>query len=364
MASKSSSLAKTLALLLGIASMGLAGFAVWIMLAPGQGKATRVVSSSATPAPAASTVADAPRGPWTASAPGRIEPRAGLIRLSPASIGRVVALPARLNEKVNEGQLLLVMEDKEARSRLQAAEAEVAARKKERDAAPVTAGRETLNRAEDNLYAAERVLTQARLDLDDATLIDPRGTSAAITSARRRVSDATERLRQEVANLTSSMRSSAPAPNRLESALIAGRSDVMQADIALDRTRMRAPAAGTVLQINTRLGETLAPSPELVVFVMGDLSKLRVRAEVDESDVAKVRVGQSVFVKNGAYPNQEFEGKVAEIASSLIIPRMGARGPRRTTDVEVMEVLIDLEGVSAEGSMRLLPGMRTDVFFR
>ena len=96
----SSGLAKTLALLLGIASMGLAGFAVWIMLAPGQGKGTRVVSSSV--APAATPAADAPKGPWAASAPGRVEPRNGQVRLSPVSMGRVTAIPAKLNDKVNK----------------------------------------------------------------------------------------------------------------------------------------------------------------------------------------------------------------------------------------------------------------------
>ena len=56
---------------------------------------------------------------------------------------------------------------------------------------------------------------------------------------------------------------------------------------------------------------------------------------------------------------QQFEGKVTELAPSLGIPRMGSRGARRATDVEVMEVMIDLEG-----SVPLLPGMRADAFFR
>lgn len=356
--SSASGIAKTLALLLGIASMGLAGFAVWIMLGPGQGKGSRVVANS-TPAASPSTPADGPKQPWLASAPGRVEPRAGLVRITPASMGRIVALPAKLNDRVIDGQLLLVMEDKEARSRLIAAEAEAAARKRERDAAPATAGRENINRAEDNLYFAERALSQARLELDDAMLADTRGNSPAVASSRRRHSDAIERLRQETANLTNSMRNNAPAPNRVESAVLAARSDVMAADLALDRTRMRAPGNGSILQINVKLGETLAPSPEQVVFLMGDVSRLRVRAEVDETDVPKVRAGQGVFIKNSAYPGQEFEGKVAEISSALIIPRMGARGPRRASDVEVMEVLIDLEG-----TVSLVSGMRVDVFFR
>ena len=89
------------------------------------------------------------------------------------------------------------------------------------------------------------------------------------------------------------------------------------------------------------------------------MSILRVRAEVDEQDVSKIKMGQRVFVRNTAYPGMEFEGKVVEMAPSLALPRMGSRGARRATDVEVMEVLVDLEG-----AVPLLPGMRVDTFFR
>jgi len=84
-----------------------------------------------------------------------------------------------------------------------------------------------------------------------------------------------------------------------------------------------------------------------------------VRAEVDEQDVGKLRIGQRVFVRNTAYPSRDFEGKVAEMAPSLALPRMGSRGARRPTDVEVMEVVIHLDG-----AVPLLPGMRVDAFFR
>jgi len=86
---------------------------------------------------------------------------------------------------------------------------------------------------------------------------------------------------------------------------------------------------------------------------------VRVRAEVDEADVSKIKKDQRVYVKNNAHPGKEFDGKVVELAPSLALPRFGSRGARRATDVEVMEVLIDLDG-----STPLLPGMRADVFFR
>jgi HlyD family secretion protein len=134
---------------------------------------------------------------------------------------------------------------------------------------------------------------------------------------------------------------------------------VTLAETMLDRTRIRAPIAGTVLQFNAKVGELVAASPEQPLVVMGDMSVVRVRAEVDEQDVGKVKVGQRVFVRNAAYPGRDFEGGVVEMAPSLALPRMGSRGARRPTDVEVLEVLVHLDG-----AVPLLPGMRVDTFFK
>ena len=83
------------------------------------------------------------------------------------------------------------------------------------------------------------------------------------------------------------------------------------------------------------------------------------RAEVEERDAAKVRVGQLVVVKSDAYPGREFPGKVASLAPSLGPGKLGQRGPRRPNDVDVLEVVVDMEGQPP-----LLPGMRVDVFFK
>jgi HlyD family secretion protein len=116
---------------------------------------------------------------------------------------------------------------------------------------------------------------------------------------------------------------------------------------------------GTVLQVLARLGETAAATPEQPLVVIGDLSALRVRAEVEERDVSKVRPGQAVVVRTDAYPGRDFTGRVVSISQTLATARLPQRGPKRPTDLDTLEVLIELDA-----SPELLSGMRVDVFFK
>jgi len=350
---------RTIAIGAGLLSLCLVGFIIAVMVTGSN--PIQLGASSTSPRAAEPSSAGGGTQAWVAAAPGRVEPRSGLIRLGTSLAGRVDAVPVVQNDKVSEGEVLVRIDDKEARARLAAAEAEAARRKRERDAVPITAGRENVSKAEDAVFTAERAVMSARFELDDAIAANRKTPNASnLSNARRRLADANDKLRQEQAAFASAQnRSGLPLPNALEAGLIAARSDVTLAESVLDKTRIRAPIAGTVLQINAKVGELVAPSPELPLIVMGDMSIVRVRAEVDEADVGKIRKDQRVFVKSNATGNKEFDGKVVELAPSLALPRMGSRGARRPTDVEVMEVVIDLDG-----SVPLLPGMRTDVFFR
>jgi len=89
------------------------------------------------------------------------------------------------------------------------------------------------------------------------------------------------------------------------------------------------------------------------------MTGMQVTAEVDEVDVAKVEVGQKAYVTSISYPDKEFEGKVSKVAPALASPVIMQRSARRATDVEILEVTIELEG-----DVPLLPGMRVDAFFR
>jgi HlyD family secretion protein len=304
----------------------------------------------------------APKIDWVAAAPGRIEPKSGLVRVGAQLLGRIAEVSVKLNDKVEDGELLIRLDDDEARARLQAAETEAASRKRERDAQPLDKARDELRTAEDNVFSAERALTNARFGLEYELQAERQGNGSAerVTDARDELAKAKTKLQTERASYaTAQSKPDVPAPNRLESALQAARSDVAVAEALLEKTRIRAPVAGNVLQLPAKAGEMVSPSPEQSLVVLGDMSVVRLKAEVDEIDVSKIKTGGKVTVKSNAYPGKEFEGTVAELAPTLTSPQFSLRGARRPTDVEVLEVTVDLEG-----NPPLLPGMRADAFFK
>ncbi len=298
---------------------------------------------------------------WVAAAPGRVEPRSGEIRLGTTLLGRVEEVLVKVDDKVEEGELLIRLDDQEARASLTSAEAEAEAVRKD-PGGDLASGRVDIRNAEDDIYAAERAITGARIELDYAIAAkrSGNGQDQAVIDARKRLKDAKDRLeRERLAFIKAQSKSNIPAPSPAESRVSKARTGVRMAEALLDKTRIRAPSSGTLLQLNAKDGEIVAPSVEAPLVVMGDMSVVRVKAEVDEGDVAKIKVGQTAFVRSISYPGRDFEGRVSRLAPSLTGPKVGPRGPRRASDVEVMEVTIDLAG-----AVPLLPGMRVDAFFR
>jgi len=302
----------------------------------------------------------AARTAWAASAPGRVEPLGGEIRISAQVPGRITEVLVAVNDKVAAGDLLLRFADEELVARVHAARAEVAVRKRDRDNEGVGKAAQDRRTAEDNFANAERQLALAREELDRALKLRRSGTAADVDKARDVVAKAGEQLEQTRGGLRRATANGAPAQTRLEAALAAGRAELSLADAALERTRIRAPSDGTILQLYARVGETAAPSPENPLVVVGDVTSLRVRAEFEERDIGKVRIGQAAVVRSDAFPGKDFEGNVSALARALGPSRLSQRGgPRRPTDIDVLEVIIDLTGQPP-----LLPGMRVDVFLR
>jgi len=185
-----------------------------------------------------------------------------------------------------------------------------------------------------------------------------------LSEARARLLSAEQRVESaKIALAEAESRQGLAAPSEAEAGLSEARSQVEIVEALLEKTRVRAPSAGRVLHVDAKAGQLLAPQPGRPVVSLGDVSSLQVIAEVDEVDVAKVRLAQNVAVKSLSHPGRIFKGQVVKIAPALGPARIGSRGPRRRSDVEVVEVTVELNAGPAAGGLPLLPGMRADVYF-
>jgi HlyD family secretion protein len=298
---------------------------------------------------------------WTAVAPGRVEPLSRDIKIAAAVIGRIAEVLVKPNDRVFAGELLVRLDDGEALARLAAAEAQAALRKRVRNDGSTPKGSAERRKAEDAVADAERFLTEARAGLDRTAAARRAGrtSQAGLDSARITLSLAQDRLREQQDALRRIKIAPGTAlPSRLEGELNVSRAELTLAEAELEKTRIRSPLAGTVLQVQAKPGELATPSSEQPLVLLGDVSALRVRAELDERDLVKIRVGQRVAVRADAFRDREFEGKVASIEQVVGPSRMSARGPRKFSDIDVMEVLVDLADPGP-----LVPGMQADVYF-
>lgn len=122
----------------------------------------------------------------------------------------------------------------------------------------------------------------------------------------------------------------------------------------LSKTTIRSPMSGTVSRLNKEQGEMTLGSQfqEDVILVVADLSKMQVRAQVDENDIVGVKVGDSTAVEIDAFPDTTFRGIVAEISQSASTKSQQADQQGKNFDVKVA-VLDTVKGIR--------PGMSSTV---
>ena len=298
---------------------------------------------------------------WSAAAPGKIEPRSGEYRTGAGILGRIADVPVKAGEAVQAGEIVVRLDDAELIARLAAAQADAALRKFTRDDQGPTGRLKRRYDADDAVVTAEQKQAAARALLD-AAFASAHGNPAReqdVTKAKAQLQSADAALiKARSAAAEVKAETGDPKTNQYEAALIAANSQVSVTQALLDQTRIRAPVAGTALQVTAKVGDIASPSNPEPLAVIGDLSVLRVRAEVDERDAGRVKVGQKVVVRADAARGKDFPGTVTSVAPSLTGARLSQRGPRRPGDIDVLEVFVAFD------AMPPLPsGVRVDVYF-
>lgn len=179
-----------------------------------------------------------------------------------------------------------------------------------------------------DLKSGQNLITQADQDVRtaQATLAAARAETYLDKVKQADVGDARATVTQGNANLTIAQGNTAQNVlkqqdiGQARDAVSAAREQVAYAQAQMDKTFIRSPISGTVLQLAAQQGETLAAglsSPTLIV--VADLNRLQVDAYVDETDIGKVRIGQPVSVSVDAFADKQFAGHVAKIASGSTI---------------------------------------------
>ncbi|MBW2423979.1 MAG: efflux RND transporter periplasmic adaptor subunit [Deltaproteobacteria bacterium] len=132
------------------------------------------------------------------------------------------------------------------------------------------------------------------------------------------------------------------------------RAQRVAAEAELAKTRIRAPFAGVVAEVNVEVGEWVTPSPPLLtapaVIDLIDPASIYVSAPMDEVDAGRIRTGLPVKVTIDSHPGEIFMGTVARVAPYVL----DVEAQNRTLEIEVE--LADREQV-----VSLLPGTSADV---
>jgi HlyD family secretion protein len=299
---------------------------------------------------------------WLATAPGEVEPGSGEIKIGSSVVGRIAEVLIKTKDRVFAGELLVRLEDDDLRARVKVAEAQAALQKRVRNHDVASAWAADRRKVEDAVADAEKAVVDAQSAVDRSSAAARKNSApeSALAAARMVLSRAQDYLNQQQAELRKlDAQSNVPLPTQPEGQLNIARAELAYANAVLEKMIIRAPIAGKVLQVNAKAGELASPSSVLPLVLIGDVSTLRVRAELAELNIGAVKLGQLVLLRAAAFREREFAGKVSSIAPSVEPRRIGEDGQRPPSDSKFVQVFVDLIDPGP-----LAVGMNVDVYFR
>ncbi len=196
--------------------------------------------------------------------------------------GVIAKLGADFNSRVTEGQIIAQIDPTRFRAALQQADA-------------------TLKAASASVAGLEVAARQAKLERDRADALVKRQVLgvADLDLARSKYDQAVANQAEAVAKVAQA------------------RASLGAARVDLERTTIRAPISGTVLQRSVDVGQTVAASLQAPVLftIAQDLARMEVHAAIDEADVGKVHEGQDATFSVDAYPGETFHASIFQIRS-------------------------------------------------
>ena len=243
---------------------------------------------------------------------------------APGSVKKVLVAEG---DHVKAGQLLVQLDDAEARS--QAAKALAELRSAEADVHAVQSGgtQEELLTVRSDLVKAQAEHDAAARNLQAEQRLQQNGAAspAEVEAAQNRLQKADADLHLLQAKLTG--RFSPVEIEKVQASAQQARVAYAAAQDALKNLRVTAPFAGTVYQLRVKPGSYLNAGD--LIVQMADLNEIRVRAFVDEPDLGKLARDEKVQVTWDAVPNRIWEGKLTKIPTA--VTTLGSRSVGEVT---------------------------------
>src|SRR6266404_4538677 len=264
----------------------------------------------------------APQGESVLSASGYVVAH-HKIAVGAKVMGRVAWIGVEKGDVVQEGQILVRLEDSEFRAQVNQARANLAAaqarvdqlrsgsrpQEKLRDRAAVLQAEANLKTAEADYQRTEklhRAGVSSKAELDHA--LAQRDTAAALLEAARQSSSMTD-----IGPRREEIRAAEAQVQQMKAAL-----DYAQTQLAA--TEIKAPVTGTVLERIVERGEMVSPSAfagsgaRTSVVDLADLRDLQIELDISQTDFARLKMDQRAEIIPEAYPNLRYTGFIAEIA--------------------------------------------------
>lgn len=137
-----------------------------------------------------------------------------------------------------------------------------------------------------------------------------------------------------------------------ESAVAQAKAALKESEINLDRTIIKSPVKGVIIDRRVNVGQNVAPSPNAPVpfLIAKDLEKMQVWAGVNEADIGRIRKGMEVRFRVDGFPNDVFKGTVTQIRLNATM----------TQNVVTYTVVVSIENPGR----KLLPYMTADLHFQ
>lgn len=294
--------------------------------------------------------------------PGRVEPYSEDIRIGSELSGRLKSVNVEEGDGIHRGQVLAELENADYRAQVESARANVVAkeatlrkvvngaRHQERDEAwsSVNEAKAVLVDAQSELHRRQELFAAGVVSREE---LDRYAREADVAKAKY------DAAVQQHALVDDSAREEDQA--FAEADLKLAQSQLEEAEARYEKTFIRSPIDGTVLRKHHRSGESVSNSstvPDPIVTI-GDRNRVRVRVDVDETDVSKVRVGQKAYVTADAFGKQKFWGRVVRVGQQLGPKNVRTDEPAEKVDTKILETLVELDPGS-----QLPDGLRVDAF--